>query len=88
MRAILTVVGRDQVGIIAKVTTQLASLNVNVLDVSQTILNNNFTMMMVVSLPDRSQFETLRQHFIQLGDDNNLKIHLQNEELFNAMHKL
>lgn len=88
MRAILTVVGHDQVGIIAKVTTQLATLNVNVLDVSQTILNENFTMMMVVALADRANFETVRQTLMQLGADNALKIHLQNEELFNTMHKL
>lgn len=61
MKAILTVLGHDQVGIVAKVSTKLAELNVNIIDISQTLMHDNFTMMMMVTWDDAIKFEDIKQ---------------------------
>ncbi|MGC6769233.1 ACT domain-containing protein [Enterococcus sp. LJL128] len=88
MRAVLTVIGKDKVGIIAGVSVKLAELNINILDVSQTIMDDYFTMMMVLSLAKETNFEELRDTLNTLGDQLGVKISIQNEEIFNVMHKL
>ncbi|EOL46028.1 hypothetical protein RV11_GL001246 [Enterococcus phoeniculicola] len=89
MRGILTVVGKDKVGIIAGVSQELAALNLNILDVSQTIMDNYFTMMMVLSLEKSTvSFEEIREKLNVLGQSLGVTIHIQNEEIFNTMHKL
>ena len=87
MKAILTVVGKDKVGIIAGVSQKLAELDINILDVSQTIMEDYFTMMMLQMQPE-ADLEAIKQALIQVENTLGVKISIQNEEIFNAMHKL
>ena len=89
MRAIVTVVGQDRVGIIADVCALLAKNNVNVLDISQTVMQDYFTMIMMVDtercpLP----FGELAGLMKQEGPTMGLSIHIQREDIFNAMHRI
>ena len=89
MKAIVTVVGKDQVGIIAAVCVKLAEYNVNVLDISQTVMQGYFTMMMVVdvskcSIPVAELVELLDAQ----GKEMSLSIRLQREDIFEAMHTI
>ena len=89
MNAILTVVGRDRVGIIAALANKLSEFNVNVLDVSQTILQGNFTMVMVVDVTGATvPFAKLSEELAALGDSMGLSIRIQREEIFDAMHTI
>lgn len=88
MRAILTVIGKDKVGIIAGVSQKLAELEINILDVSQTIMDDYFTMMMMLTMDKTSDFEKIRSELNQVGETLGVSIKVQNEEIFNAMHKL
>ncbi|HIX70240.1 MULTISPECIES: ACT domain-containing protein [Enterococcus] len=88
MRVILTVIGKDKVGIIAGVSQKLAELEINILDVSQTIMDDYFTMMMMLTMDKSSDFETIRKELNQVGESLGVSIKVQNEEIFNAMHKL
>lgn len=89
MRAVLTVIGKDKVGIIAGVSTKLAELGINILDVSQTIMEEYFTMMMILSFSGKEiNFEEIREELNLLGKELGVKISIQNEEIFNVMHKL
>ena len=89
MKAVVTVVGKDQVGIIAAVCTQLASYNVNVLDISQTVMQGYFTMMMVVDVSAASQpLAELAKQMEDRGREMNLSIRLQREDIFEAMHRV
>lgn len=89
MKAIVTVVGKDQVGIIAGVCNRLAEYNINVLDISQTIMQGYFTMMMVVDLAEcRAPFDALRASLKEYGESRGLSIRIQREDIFDAMHKL
>ncbi|MBM4764403.1 ACT domain-containing protein [Bacillus sp. B15-48] len=87
-RAVVSVIGKDQVGIIAKVTTILADEKVNVLDISQTILQDFFTMMMIVDVTNYENLEDLQLKLTELGDPLGLTINLQLEEIFQAMHRV
>ena len=89
MKAIVTVVGKDQVGIIAGVCNTLADHNINVLDISQTILEGFFTMMMVVDLELCAEsFANLQNVLKTFGEGRGLSIRIQREDIFDAMHKL
>lgn len=88
MRGILTVIGKDKVGIIAGVSQKLAELNINIVDVTQTIMQEYFTMMMVLELNPQLDFEQTRKALNEVGDLLGVKISIQNEEIFEAMHKL
>lgn len=89
MKAIVTVVGKDQVGIIAGVCNTLADHNINVLDISQTIMEGFFTMMMVVDLALCAEsFANLQNVLKTFGEGRGLSIRIQREDLFDAMHKL
>ena len=89
MRAIVTVIGNDRVGIIADVTALLAQYGVNVLDISQTVLPEYFTMIMLV---DASQctvpFADLARTLDEAGTQRDLQIRAQREDIFNAMHRI
>ena len=80
MRAIVTVVGKDRVGIIAQVCTLLSQQDVNVLDISQTVLQGYFTMIMLVD----ASVKLLEEK----GREEGLVIHAQREDIFNAMHRI
>ena len=89
MKAIVTVVGKDQVGIIAGVCNRLAEYNINVLDISQTIMKGYFTMMMVVDLAlCTTAFDVLSREMKADGEEKCLSIRIQREDIFDAMHKL
>ena len=89
MKAIVTVVGKDQVGIIATVCVHLASYNINVLDISQTVMQGYFTMMMVVDVSESSiPVAQLAQQLEEKGREMNLSIRLQREDIFEAMHRV
>ncbi len=89
MKCILTVVGQDKPGIIAKVSTLLAENNVNIEDISQTIMQNTFTMIMLVNLSDSVvSLGELSKQCKELGNEVGVNILLQHEGIFNAMHKV
>ncbi|MDE5051323.1 ACT domain-containing protein [Niallia taxi] len=87
-RAVVSVIGKDQVGIISKVTTVISENSVNILDISQTILQDFFTMMMLVDITQKENLDELRQQLDQLGNELNLKINIQLEEIFQSMHRV
>ena len=89
MNAIVTVIGKDKVGIIAAVCIKLAEMNVNVLDISQTILAGKFTMVMAVDAANANVgFEELAAQLRELGEGMELSIRIQREEIFDAMHRI
>ena len=88
-RAVVSVIGKDQIGIIAMVTTVLAENKINILDISQTILQDFFTMMMLVDLAEaRESVAEVSEKLQILGDSLGLKINIQLEEIFKAMHRI
>ena len=89
MKAIVTVVGEDRVGIIAMVCTELAAYKVNVLDIRQTVMQGYFTMMMAVDVSDSTcPVAELAQKLEEKGKESGLSIRLQREEIFKAMHRV
>ena len=89
MKAIVTVVGKDRVGIIAEVCVQLASFNINVLDISQTVMQGYFTMMMAVDTSGSDNpLAELAKRMEEKGKDMGLSIRLQREDIFEAMHRV
>lgn len=88
-KAIITVVGKDQVGIIAKVCTYLAEKEINIYDISQTIVQEYFNMMMIVDASKiLNQFETVSNELESLGNEIGVTIKIQHEEIFNKMHRI
>jgi ACT domain-containing protein len=89
MRAIITVIGQDRIGIIARVTGILAECRVNVLDISQTILQEFFTMTMLTDLSAMEiSLEELSTKLKKAGEEMGLSIRVQHEELFRSMHRI
>ena len=88
-KVIITVVGKDTVGIIAKVCTYLADNGINILDISQTIVSGYFNMMMVVDKADSvKSFDDLSVDMAKLGEEIGVVIHCQREEIFESMHRI
>lgn len=87
-KTIITVVGKDSVGIIAKVCTYLADNSINILDISQTIVDGFFNMMMIVDASVDKNFVELSEELEALGEDIGCVIRVQREEIFNKMHRL
>lgn len=88
-KGIITVVGKDQVGIIAKVCSFLAEKQVNILDISQTIIQGYFNMMMIVELSSiTKEFGTICEDLDKLGEEIGVNIKLQHENIFNKMHRI
>lgn len=89
MKAIVTVLGKDCIGIIGGVCTHLATYNVNILDISQTVLQGYFTMSMVVDVSDLSlDFDQMVREMADYGKERSLDIRVQREDIFDAMHKI
>jgi ACT domain-containing protein len=89
VNAIITVVGTDQVGIIARVSAFLAERNINIEDISQTILSGNFVMMMMVNLARTTKnLETIKGELAELGEIMQVSISLMHEAVFKAMHRI
>ena len=89
MKAIVTVVGKDRVGIIASVCTALARFNVNVLDINQTVMQGFLTMMMAVDVSACNvPLAQLVTDMAKIGEDMGLSIRVQREDIFHAMHRI
>ena len=89
MKAIVTVVGKDQVGIIAAVCIKLADYNVNVLDISQTVMQGYFTMMMATDVSEANiPMARLATEMEAIGTEMGLSIRIQREDIFEAMHRI
>lgn len=88
MKAIVSTVGQDQVGIIAGVSHYLSTAQINILDVSQTIMSGYFTMMMMVEVPADQDFTKLAADLKDLGTQLGVEINIRNERLYQAMHQL
>jgi len=89
MKAIVTVVGKDRVGIIANVCTVLAGFNVNVLDISQTVMQGYFTMMMATDVSASTvPMAQLAAELEKIGKEMGLSIRIQREDIFEAMHRI
>ena len=88
MKAIVTVIGKDKVGIVAGVSVKLAQLGLNIDDISQTVLDEFFTMMAVVSSEEKQDFTALREELNELGEKLKVKINIQSSAIFDAMHNI
>ena len=89
MKAVVTVVGKDQVGIIAAVCIKLAEYNVNVLDISQTVMQGYFTMMMAAEVSQCNiPLADLVTEMARIGEEMGLSIRVQREDIFQAMHRI
>jgi len=88
-RAIVTVIGVDKVGIIAHVGNVLSDIGINILDISQTVMQQYFTMIMLVDYSlCEMDFKEIKYHLSSAGDEINMKINIQREAIFDAMHKI
>ena len=88
-RTIVTVLGRDSVGIIAKVCTYMANNNINILDISQTITGGYFNMMMIVESDEvKKSFPDMSEELKQIGEEIGVRIQAQREEIFEMMHRV
>lgn len=89
MNAIITVVGKDQVGIISKVSAYFAQQQINIIDISQTILSGNFVMMMMVDLSKSLiSIQENKTHLEALGKEMGVSISMMHEAVFSAMHRI
>ena len=88
-RIVITVVGKDTVGIIARVCTYLAESNINILDLNQSILQGFFNMVLIADMEGANvTLAEARQRMVQLGEEIGVEIRLQSEEIFAAMHRI
>ena len=88
-KSIITVVGKDTVGITAKVCTYLAENNINILDISQTIVQGYFNMMMIVDMNEsKEEFREVSEELNKIGEEIGVTIRCQRSEIFEKMHRL
>ena len=88
MKAVITVIGRDTVGVVAKVSAVCAELNINIEDVTQSIMQNMFCMIMLVNLSACTvEPGAVREHFAALGEQMGMQVTFTRQEVFDAMHK-
>ncbi len=89
MKAVITVVGVDKVGIIAKVSNLLAERNVNILDITQTIMDNLFTMIMYTNIEKmKGEFSALADALEKLGEEMGVQILITHEDIYRSMHRI
>lgn len=89
MKAVITVLGKDSVGILAKVSTACAEVDVNIIEVTQSILQDMFAMIMLVEIDKSSvSFDELAKKLDEVGELSGTKIHIMHEDIFNSMHKI
>lgn len=89
MKAVITVIGKDSVGILAKVSEACSKADVNIVEVTQSVLQDMFAMIMLVEI-DKSNigFEQLRTNLKAVGESTNTKVHIMHEDIFNSMHRI
>ena len=89
MKAVVSVIGRDSVGIIAKISAGCAKYSANIVDISQTVLTEYFTMMMIVDIDNLSiPFNEFVDKMTAEGASNGLDVHVMHEDIFNSMHRI
>lgn len=89
MKAIITVIGKDTVGILAKVSDACAQAGVNIVEVTQSVLQDMFAMIMLVEIGKaKIGFEQLKDNLNKVGEETATKIHVMHEDIFNSMHKI
>lgn len=89
MKAVITVIGVDKVGIIAKVSGMLAEENINILDINQTIMDNLFTMIMYADIKNaKKDFSEISTKLDKLGEDMGVKISITHTDIYNSMHRI
>lgn len=89
MKAIITVIGKDTVGILAKVSDACANANVNIVEVTQSVLQDMFAMIMLVEIDKASLgFDEIKESLNRVGEQTNTKIHIMHEDIFNSMHRI
>jgi ACT domain-containing protein len=89
MKAIVTVIGKDKSGIIAKVSSKIADASINIEDISQTIVQGNFTMLMLCDFSNsKLSLKDFHDQMVELGNEIGVSIHVQHEDIFNVMHKI
>jgi ACT domain-containing protein len=89
MRAVITVIGKDMVGILARVSTICAENGVNVVEVTQSILQDLFAMIMIVDISKSTvPFDELSDKLTAIGDEMSLTVHVMHEDIFNSMHRI
>jgi len=89
MKSILTVIGQDQVGIIAGISTELGKFNINILNVNQTIMDGYFTMIMMLDQSNaNSSFEDVKNGLLAKGEELKVEVKIQREDIFTKMHSL
>lgn len=89
MRAVLTVIGKDRVGIMAKVSNQCADCNANIIEVTQTVLQELFCMIMMIDISSvNCELSDLVSKMDELGKESGLSIHVMHEDIFNSMHRI
>ena len=89
MKAVISVLGKDNFGILAKVSGECAKVDANILEVSQNIMQEMFVMIMMIDIQTLSvDFKDFVDHMVQYGEENQLKIHVMHEDIFNSMHKI
>ena len=89
LRAVITVVGVDRVGIIARITGRLAALGINILDITQTIMGDLFTMSMIVEMGGAEKsFVQIRDELVAMGQEMGMEIHAQREDVFRYKHRI
>ncbi|MFV0516275.1 MAG: ACT domain-containing protein [Aminipila sp.] len=87
MRAVVTVIGKDMVGILAKVSTTCAEANANVIEVTQSVLQEYFAMVMLIDISDMNcELDTLKTNLVNNVPD--MTIHVMHEDIFNSMHRI
>lgn len=89
MKCIITVLGSDKVGIIANVCSYLSEVNINILDISQTIISGYFNMMMIVEISESLKpMESVNEELSEIGEKLGVVIRMQHEDIFNCMHRI
>jgi len=89
MKAVITVIGHDTVGILAKVSTRCAEYNANIIEVTQSVMEDLFAMVMLVDITKiTGEFSDLQNALVELGDQIGMKIHVMHEDIFNSMHHI
>ena len=89
MKAFLTVIGKDKVGIVAAISDELFKLNVNIIDITQTLMDEFFTMVVMVDLEKSPKsFEEIKQDLQKRGESIGVETRIQREEIFNKMHRI
>ncbi|MCI7675473.1 MAG: ACT domain-containing protein [Phascolarctobacterium sp.] len=89
MQVVLTIVGKDKVGITAKVTNALANMNINIININQNIMQGFFNMVLIADMEGASvTLAEAREAMVKLGEEIGVEIRLQSEEIFTAMHRI